>query len=290
MKKITKLLLATDFSEDSYDAYLYALNLIRDMNVDMEILHVIPAIFEPVGLPVVDNLSMKTALGDAVMQMKTFVQKGIAELDSSEVNFHEKIQTNIEIGDPVKTIRRIVKRDGINLTIVGRRGQSNKVLNSLGSVSMSLLKDLKSDILIIPSGTKYEAIHHVGIATDSHQKDPSIAAKAKEIFQKKGITFDYVHVSKEKSTDFAKILSNQKEYISPNVKEAAVEYSPIVDENVAKSLIRFAEEREIDVLVLSNKKKTIFQQLFLKSTIKELIRISNYPMMILKGDKNHLSR
>jgi len=282
MKKITKILLATDFSEDSYNAYKYALQLINNMKVEMIVLHVIPAMIPSLELPLVDQSAKKDRLGEAAMKMKAFIERGISETSSPGVNYYEKIHTSIEIGDPVKNIGQTIDSNQIKLTITGRRGQNNNLLKSLGTVSLSLLNDLKSDVFIIPSKTEYKTIKKVGFAMAYYNDNPYYITKTKEIFQNKDLEFEYVHIATQNKANYAE--ANLSQPPSNRFNNKKVQWSTISADNIAEALISFSLEKNLDVLVLLERKKGLFQKIFAKNTAKDVIKISEYPILVLKDD------
>ena len=285
MKKITKILLATDFSEDSYNAYKYALELINEMKVELLVLHVVPSIIEPSGLTFVEKLSKKSSISDAVIEMRSFIQRGISEMNYTETNFYEKIQTDIEVGDPVKTIGEIVERNQINLIITGRRGQSNNIFKSLGSISLSLLNDLKTDIFIIPNKANYKTINKVLFASADYSNDSYYIEKTKEIFQKKDIEFEHVHVAPSKTTKDIEEQMAQTEFYSNNaVKYTLLTRDDTSTNTIVEALITFSKDKALDALVLLERKKGIFQKLFTKNTAKEVIKLSENPILVLKNN------
>lgn len=286
MQKIKKILFATDFSENSKVAFDYALHFISENEVYMEVLHVVPPIFEPVNVPIVDNLNMKAALGEAVLEMKSFVQTGIVNSKIPKEKILSKIQTNIEIGESVKTIERIVKRDDIKMLIIGTRGKSNDRLFALGSVSSGLVGKMPTDILVVPQNVSYNEIKKIAYATLHTHTDPFNIWQAKKVFNDRNIEIECIHVTNDTISDsIREKINDLKTYFAENASDTRISFSIEKGAKVAKTLLDFSKNNNIDAIVLSKTKKSLVESLIHRSTTKDLLGIAEFPLLILSEIK-----
>jgi len=144
---------------------------------------------------------------------------------------------------------------------------------------------LKTDIFIIPNKANYKTINKVLFASADYSNDSYYIEKTKEIFQKKDIEFEHVHVAPSKTTKDIEEQMAQTEFYSNNaVKYTLLTRDDTSTNTIVEALITFSKDKALDALVLLERKKGIFQKLFTKNTAKEVIKLSENPILVLKNN------
>jgi len=283
MKKIFKILFTTDFSKNSKTAFKYTLNLIRDRPVVLEIMHVVEPIYELVTVPMIDNINIKTSIGESVLKMKSFINEAIVESDIPFNEISNKYQTNIEIGRTVNTINRIVNRDKIDLLIIGGKGASNDETVSMGNIGEGLIKKVNCDVLAIPPNFQYKEIEAVVFASNFIYTDPFHIWKAKKILNiKNSSKINCVHIlNKGDDGTLRTKMEELKSYALESLPGSNISFEIVNNNKVEETLLNFISIKKADILIMVKTKKNFVDKILNRSTTKNIINITKYPILIL---------
>lgn len=147
MFKPTKILVPTDFSEYSARAIERALDIARQDNAEIILLHVI---HQDVQACTVDYCLTEDEVKKIEKRMiegaKDRIQKEPAKFPlASEV----KISTEVLMGVPYEEILKFEVLNGIDLIVIASQGRSAIAKYFLGSVSSNVLKGAKCEVLLV---------------------------------------------------------------------------------------------------------------------------------------------
>ena len=142
----TKILVPTDFSEDSGRALEQALDIATQYHAKVFLLHVIhenihPTIFE-FTLPEETIQQMKDA---AVAWAKTSFQNQLNLFPQAK---EVEVVTNIRQGIPYEEILMEGKEKGIDLIVIASLGKTGIAKYFIGSVARNVLKGAKCPVLL----------------------------------------------------------------------------------------------------------------------------------------------
>lgn len=144
-----KILLAADGSEHSLKAAERALELAKKHAAQVEIINVAQYLHEPVEYT---ELSVALKMKDAQKFMarmkeqgKEIVRKTAQCFVENNVPFEEKV----EIGDPADVICQEAEEKGIDLIVIGTRGNSGITRFLLGSVSSKVVTHAPCSVLVV---------------------------------------------------------------------------------------------------------------------------------------------
>jgi len=146
MSKQKLYLVAVDGSEWGERAAERAISLAAETGANVKLVTVIPwSGYQPISIeelahrPVARHEEEQHAKNDILEPLKE--KNGDQGVD---------ISTHFDWGDPVQTIREIVKKDHATMVFVGRRGRSRLSDLILGSVANSLAHSLGVPIVLVP--------------------------------------------------------------------------------------------------------------------------------------------
>lgn len=138
-----KILLATDGSEDAFKAADFALELAQKNDAMVEIMFVVPVI--PLfGPQKVINQGLSTTA-----EMETHAKEIIAQtgkkFDELKIPYHTKIIS----GDPASLICDHAKENGVQLIVIGTRGNTGVTRWVMGSVSSKVVSHAPCSVLVV---------------------------------------------------------------------------------------------------------------------------------------------
>jgi nucleotide-binding universal stress UspA family protein len=141
-----KLAVATDFSEPSCAALQCALGLFP--NAATTIVHAYEVALH--GLVSFDRMTGPLAERHE-REMTEYVRQSLAECVAQAGALSPKLSTEGGIGTPEAVLNALIKRDAVDLVVVGTHGRTGVRRALLGSVAERLIKTLPSDVLAVPT-------------------------------------------------------------------------------------------------------------------------------------------
>ena len=146
MLKPTKILVPTDFSDFSDKALKRALDIAKQYNAKVFLLHVI---HEELHQCVVDYCLSQEQLDQIKSQMTAGAQ---ASLDKQLAKFPQskevEVTSDIKLGVPYEAILKEEQEKGIDLIVIASLGRSGIAKYIIGSVARNVLKGAKCPVLL----------------------------------------------------------------------------------------------------------------------------------------------
>ncbi len=149
MATFNKILVATDFSEDSQRAISYAEELARKFSAEVIVLHV----DQPLA-PVMVSPELGPALDMGAMSRIAEEQRLLAqrELDKTVTRFRDdglKARSQLKVGSPFLEIISAAQAEGADLIVLGTHGRSGLAHVLLGSVAERVVQKSPCPVLTI---------------------------------------------------------------------------------------------------------------------------------------------
>jgi len=232
-----------------------------------------------------------------------FIQKSMNETVSKFFPSFGSFDCEYEIaeGNPSTEIIRWAKIKNSDLVLMGVK----KDLKGEGVAPQQIASKINCSILLIPEGYNAFKLDSVFVPINFSEQTKLALEEAIDLQVK---TPQRLHIfchhfyelplGHEKSgktdEDFARILdqNSSKKWIKMRhdvgLETAEFNYTDelLKDGNIAKELIKKAQEYETDLIIMATKSKTLAAQLFLSNTLKKMIiNTFSIPLLIVK-DKN----
>lgn len=275
-----KILFPTDFSETSNNAFVYALQLAKNLNAEVITLHV----YE---LPMVDYINVPAYLADIyeTVEMSTFQNyKGqipiLREIATHHELDHIKISNVLMDGDLVSTILQLVKEENIDYVVMGTKGATGLKETFLGSSTASVMSDSKAIVLGIPEESIYSPIKRITFTTRFREKDQKALRKVVSFAQGFGAHVDCIYIKTHKS-DVKDVVTANWRLLFP---EPDVTFHILESNDIEHSILNFTEQNNTDVLAMLHYKRGFFESLFKQSLTKKMAFHIKIPLLALNED------
>ncbi len=146
MSAFRTILVATDFSESSQDAFDVALGIAHDSRADVHVLYVVP---DPLNLPwVVEGAGM-----DFIELQRTWMADARHELTQllvARATDPAKVKATVALGTPAAEIIRHAAHWKADLIVVGSHGRGTMGRLLLGSVAQKVLHEAQCPVMVVP--------------------------------------------------------------------------------------------------------------------------------------------
>lgn len=280
---MTKLLFPTDFSDQSEQAFHFAIKLFDDVVKRGEL----SCIFLH-AYPLVTNTQPQAGayISTAVMAVNEGLEvkhKELTALVARWTKQYPKLQCSeiLSKGASVPTIRQIAEEEKVDMIVMGASGISGLERVVLGSNAGALAEKAPCPVLIVPSHASVKMPERILFATDFknlsnvHILDP-LRSMAEKFNSDLMLLHIYKEDRKEEDTGIEMV-----EGLSDYFGLSKFDYFFLEDDDTIKGIEDFVSGYSADMLTLVAQERNFFQRLFHKSVTKELLVHSKIPLLIL---------
>lgn len=273
------LVVPTDFSSVSVNALNYAVDMAQAINAGLVLLHVynVPVSFTEAPVAPVTTVSLEEVKRSSVERLEE-LKKNLVILTSGKI----QIYSESRLGEPIEELEAICKSLDPMAVIMGSHGATGFERMIMGSTTLSAIKHIKCPVIVIPPGTTYNGIRKIGLACDFKNVVQSTPVEyIKNLVKEFGADLYVLNVQdkKEDDTDMEEPPTMDAVYLDSMLEEVRPNYVQLTGKNVVDSITSFAENNNLDLVMVIPKKHRFIDSLFHKSQSKELITHAHIPIV-----------
>jgi len=283
---IDKILWASDGSKDSIQTLSYAELLAKRFKAEMLGLFVIPDYYNVAEKFPSDekNKFIKWAEETKSKERKTL--EDIAR-DFKEKGINLKIE--IESGIPFREILRVADEDKVDLIALGKGRPVRESI--LGGTALKVLRRSSLPVLTAREGRKSLDIKRILVPTDTSLRVSKSLKYAIELSKKFSATIYLLNIVEVGEYDFPiEIIEQMRGFSFREVKENIgrvnitenIETCVEVAKNAWKGIIKFLDERDIDLVVMMTYGGGRFKEDFIGSIAEKVIQEARCPVITMK--------
>jgi nucleotide-binding universal stress UspA family protein len=142
----TKILLATDGSEEARHAAQAAAELSKDTGSEVHVTYVLPSPRELRGHHIYSKEVMKSVLEQAEGDAQSFIEEQAEQIRASGGKVAE---THLQTGEPDKEIVRLSEELGAGTIVIGSRGLGGLRRALMGGVSESVVRHAHCPVFVV---------------------------------------------------------------------------------------------------------------------------------------------
>ena len=274
MKK--NILLPTDFSDNAWNAVVYALKLYAEIECTFYFMHSIKN-----KIPTMANFSNKlkaTLRGNA---MKELLELKEMALNSNE-NPNHKFEIILSENHLHTAIMSAIVKYHIDLVVIGKKGTTGSNDIFFGGNTINTIKNVKGcPILIVPDEHDYEVPKEIAFPTDFNRfYDNKELKPLKDLVELNDSKIKIVHINVEPH------LNEIQEYNHVMLKDYLKDYEHSFHwmpdySTKADEISEFINDLKIHILVMINYKHSILENIINEPVIKKLGTRPVIPFLII---------
>jgi nucleotide-binding universal stress UspA family protein len=285
---IKKILVPVDFSSYSLNASCYAAQVAKQKGAEVTLVHVY---FNPITNPIsYDHFysfpaNVAETLGEIVENaeqlMREFSGKLKEYMDRNELSTI-LLRTEIIGGIAEEAILDYAEAGNYDMMVVGIRSKDSSE-NWFGSFMTEIINKSNMPVLAIPGNASYKKsmFKRLMYATNFDKSDGIAIQKLIEIAMPLETHINIVHIDETSDNPFLNYdLAHFKEKYIGNNDNTEMEFDLIVNKSRARGIENFINEKEIDIIAVTSRKRNIITSLFKPSLTKELLFSLEIPMLI----------
>lgn len=279
------ILLPTDFSENSWNAIEYALQLFKNEECTFYLLNTyMPSIYHMDYMPsAVGYTGFADALKEtSIKGLKVFKSKILKDYASEG----HVIETISSLNMIISEIREVVIEKSIDLIIMGTKGASGIVETILGTNTMTVINEIKCPTIAVPEGFKFTKLKKVLFPTDYELFYQSEHLNLIiDLSKKHNSEIHLLHVLGKNTQE---LTENQERNIL-RLKSFFKDIKPISHfenhKHIANSVDDFLLKMHVDLLVMMNNKNSFFDNIFFKPIINKIGFHLKIPFLVIPSNK-----
>lgn len=279
-----KILLLTDFSENSWNAIEYALQFFKKWQCNFFILHV-----QKTSEYITDDL--------LVAKPKSFVYRAVLENANNELNElilhiqqqHENTQYEfhplLDYDNLTDAIKQAVQSNNIDIIVMGSNGATGAKEILFGSNTLQVIRSINNCILVVPENYHFQGIKTVLFSIHHQQEIKSeVIDVLKDILHKYSAKLNLLlslHEKNEELEDTFKKLLDEK------FKEIPCKFNSVTGLDFPEAISAFVQLSKIDLHALVMEKETLLDRIFFGSNTKAISEGILLPLLVLPEEKSH---
>ncbi len=273
-----RILLPTDFSDNSKEAISYALQLFKEEKITFFLMHTyLPPVYNAEYLVGSPGL---IGLGD-VMQETSLTQ--LEKLKSDLVQEYDNINHSFVVHSAFNTllgeVEDCIESEKIDLVVMGTKGATGAKEILFGTNTVHEIKKAKCPVMVVPPKFGYESPLEILFPTDyeiSYKEEK--LAPLMHIADKHGSQINVLHVAtgyelttdqKKKKAALEKILGNR------------ALYHEVANDEIIHAINVFQAKEKINMLVMIQNKHTFLERLFIEPIIKKIGFHVTVPFLVI---------
>ncbi|MCR9286807.1 MAG: universal stress protein [Bacteroidetes bacterium] len=283
MKKISKILFPTDFSNTSNNAFRYAIWFADKYGASIELLHAIYPETEPTDIPIMVASTTQNKIEATKEIMKVFVNTTLAQTQAAhELKNVPLINSEIQVGIPSMVISDVSNQNDIDLIIMGTKDKHSAFERAFGSVTTATLAKASCPVLVIPEYVEFEQINTVAYATDLTEADPYHIWEAGKLLEPFCPILRVVHIEQNPKENKPLKLKDMETFFKGNAPSLQITFHDIASKAIVPELEDFSETWDIDLLIMHKPQRGLFERIFHGSISNKMALYSKIPLLIFK--------
>jgi len=290
LKNVRRILVPVDFSEHSLNACNFALGLAHKLKAEIKLFY---TFFNPVvtSEPYLEGYSYQVNLNtvinnlekEAKLQMKSLKKQLIAYLDKEKFA-NVKISYVLEKGVPEDQILQYSAIYDPGVIVMGTRGQAQGAVNLIGSVTKKIIQKATVPVFVIPQQSVYLGINYMNkvlYATDFDESDFRTLRKLMNLIRPFNMKIHCAHIAidKENPLDQPK-MDLLKEHFQKEFDDFSLACDIIRHRDVFQGLEDYIDEKDIDMIALTTRKRGVIERLFNPSLARRMLFHTNIPLLV----------
>ena len=278
MYELRRILVPTDFSKHADEALEYALFLGERFHPELVLLHVDEFAVSPLGAGEVRD--------DAVQK---YQERKTAYLNDQ----FDRVRRGME-GRPVRLVPQILsgraykviieesEKQDYDMLVMSTRGLTHLSSYLIGSTAERVVRLSRQPVLTLQSAPKHDTLESVLCPTDLSPAGNAALSYALSIARQfKAILYIQYISELEKPESREQVMARMPDLKEHHPQAGDVKVELIIDRDVepSNSIVRFSDDREIGIIVMSTHGRKGLRRVYIGNNTAEVVRKANRPVL-----------
>jgi nucleotide-binding universal stress UspA family protein len=191
------------------------------------------------------------------------------------------VQESIEVGSAVGVINSVAEKELFPLIIMGTRGEHNTLEKLLGTVASGVVGNAPCPVVVVPETADLQDIIRVAYATDLQMADPYEIWRVAKLLAPFHTIMHVVHFGNGQKKGAAPQLEELETFFKDNAPALQIQFHQFAQEELTDDINAFAEQYNIDLLVMYRAHRSFPERLFHRSRTKQMTKKTKIPLLVM---------
>ncbi len=279
MKNISKILVPTDFSKFAHETFQFAMMISSKTGAQIDIVHFCTSLSDINHIPE----SIDVLVSERKVQMEEFLSKYIP-VEPGKIIFEGnviKVDHHVIIGFPGDEIPKYVRNNQVDLVVMGKRGEHDRLDRWFGTVTSTIIDSNCCPVILIPNHSNIHLVKKMLVCVDPinfGKKEIETVHTLQKTFES---NLQFLHIGKE--TDDREQFESKIHWLIhvEGIPEMSYTVKEMEGETVDEEINDYAEHTDCDLLVMVHHKKSLWKSLFDTSNTNRLLHITKKPIFVI---------
>ncbi len=273
-----KIIVPVDFSEVSYNAYLYARGIARDLDCSLEVVHTYKVSYSRSNFAsFMAELGTYNSISKALEKfVNTYPQ------EKGDVMTKLKVATKVVEDNAISYIIEQSRAEDVLMILMGTDGEHDTVEYFTGSVSSKVAQQAGCPVLLVPDYQTYQSFGRILYASNFEAAKPEMVKRMIDFANLFRASIHFIHVYEKGET--GEFTKTEEEIFQQLFEDGDPAFSfnmaSIKSASVQAGLNQYAEENKIDLIVLVNRQRSLFESVTGQSLTKKMALDIKYPLLV----------
>jgi nucleotide-binding universal stress UspA family protein len=281
MYTLNRILVPVDFSTHSVDALDHAILLGSRYEAEITLMHVEEFVVSPLGALQADSEFVRAYQ----RKKEEFLQDQFGVLLQKYQGRPVQLKTRVVPGRAYKVIVEESEKEEYDLIVIATRGLTHLSSHLIGGTAERVVRLSRRPVLSIQHGPTNEGrVHSILCPTDLSPAANIALSYALSIARQNNAVLYIQYVSEldkpESEAEVRKKLPNLHDE-HPRAGDVRVEYLFDRDVDPSNAIIRFAEDHEVGMIVMSTHGRKGLRRVYIGNNAAEVVRQSTRPVLTI---------
>jgi nucleotide-binding universal stress UspA family protein len=270
------IIVTTDFSKNALNAVKYAFAYAEKTKSSLILYHAYITPTSELNLPLPGiHMGKQEAREGAEFQMKKVI--------ASMVKLYPKAKAKwvVEPGIASDNIIKFIKKNKIDLLIMGTTGEGAISRALIGSTTSSIITNVPCTMIAVPPTAKFKGISKVIVATDLEKTNLSRAAESVTFAKQFQAEVKFVHIQDLGIFDAESILQKMTDSIKKEMKYKNISFNVYNDANIVEGLDLVIKKQKPDILSMMTYGRKFPETIWKTSWTNKMSNHTKIPLLVL---------
>jgi nucleotide-binding universal stress UspA family protein len=276
-----KIVVPTDFSENSFNALKYACEIFKYEHSEIFILHAYADEVYQLG-----NITDRNLLNKKKDEVEERSASSLQELLQRIREYSPNPQHTFKIlpvfGSLIDEVNDLVNRENIDIVVMGTRGAANDRSITFGSNTLMVMKYVQCPVMAIPEGYAYhpprELLFPTNYLIPYKRRELKLLCELTHSFRS-NIHLLYIDPMKKLSLR----QEDNKEFLKRELRKANLAFETTEEKDKTIAITKYIVHQNIDMLIMMNTRHSHLEDMLMPSTVNTLGLHIKIPFLVLQN-------
>ena len=279
-----KIIIPTDFSDNSYHAFAYAARLFRDEPCTFYLMHTFtPSIYQT---EYVLHSPGQIGLGDFYQtdsdeRLAEMKKRAEAEFNNPKHTFYTHSAFNVLVDE----ILDMVEKEEADMVIMGTQGATGAKEIFLGTHTVHVIKKAKCPVIAVPSAYDYripiELLFPTDFEVDYTQEHFAALFNIADLHNSR---IEVLHIST--GLELTPTQKENKAALESLIGDRKSRFHDVPSQEIIEGINQFQKTANVQMLAMIQNKHTFLERLFIEPVIKKIGFHVTIPFMVIPDVTN----